>query len=62
MTGDRLALIEHLEKNADSESVREMLDFAAARLKDVKAEAVKNWLYYAAPWDFATDWLLIQQF
>ena len=37
MTGERMALIELIEKQADSDFVRDMLAFAADRLKEVEA-------------------------
>jgi len=39
MTDDRMALIELIEKDADSDLVREMLSFAAERLMEAEVEA-----------------------
>ena len=39
MTDDRMALIELIEKGADSDLVREMLSFAADRLMEAEVEA-----------------------
>ncbi len=39
MTGDRMVLIELIEKSADIDLVREMLSFAAERLMDAEVEA-----------------------
>ena len=40
MTDDRMALIELIEKGADTDLVREMLAFAAERLMDLEVEAL----------------------
>lgn len=39
MTGDRMALIEQVEKQADGDLVREMLAFAAKRIMEAEVEA-----------------------
>src|SRR3954453_13250550 len=39
MTDDRMALLELIEKRADTDLVREMLAFAAERLMDLEVEA-----------------------
>ena len=39
MTDDRMALIELIEKDADTDLVREMLSFAAERLMEAEAQA-----------------------
>ena len=39
MTDDRMALVELIEKRADTDLVREMLAFAAERLMDLEVEA-----------------------
>jgi putative transposase len=39
MTDERIALIELIEKDADTDLVREMLSFAAERLMEAEAEA-----------------------
>ena len=39
MTGDRMALIELIEKGADSDLVRELLAFAADRMMELEVEA-----------------------
>lgn len=39
MTDDRMALIELIEQGADSDLVREMLAFAAARMMELEIEA-----------------------
>src|SRR3982751_2624440 len=39
MTNDRMALLELIEKRADTDLVREMLAFAAPRLMDLEVEA-----------------------
>ena len=39
MTDERMALIELIEKDADSDLVREMLSFAAERLMEAEVEA-----------------------
>ena len=39
MTDDRMALLELIEKRADTDLVREMLAFAAVRLMDLEVEA-----------------------
>src|SRR4051794_5850987 len=40
MTDDRMALVELIEKRADTDLVREMLAFAAARLMDLEVETL----------------------
>ena len=40
MTDDRMALIELIEKRADTDLVREMLAFAAERLMELEVEAM----------------------
>lgn len=40
MTTDRMALIELIEKGADGDLVRDMLDFAAARIMEVEVQAL----------------------
>ena len=40
MTDDRMALLELIEKRADTDLVREMLAFAAARLMDLEVETL----------------------
>ncbi len=39
MTDDRMALIELIEKGADSDLVRELLAFAADRMMELEVEA-----------------------
>ena len=39
MTNDRMALLELIEKRADTDLVREMLAFAAERLMELEVEA-----------------------
>ena len=39
MSDDRMAQLELVEKQADRDLVREMLDFAAERIMDVEIEA-----------------------
>lgn len=39
MTDDRMTLIERVEKQADGDLVREMLDFAAERIVEAEMEA-----------------------
>ena len=39
MTDDRMALLELIEKRADTDLVREMLAFAAERLMDLEVQA-----------------------
>jgi hypothetical protein len=43
MTDDRMAMIELIEKGADSDLVRELLAFAAARLSLSAAPAANVW-------------------
>ena len=40
MTNDRMALLELIEKRADTDLVREMLAFAAERLMDLEVETL----------------------
>ena len=49
MTDDRMALIELIEKDADTDLVREMLSFAAERLMEAEVEA-RSGAWRPKPW------------
>jgi putative transposase len=53
MTDERMVLIELIEKQADSDFVRDMLAFAADRIMHVKVEARTGGAIARPPWESA---------
>ena len=72
MTEQRMALIELIEKQADSDFVRDMLAFAADRLKEVEARTgatkgrrsplreVQRNGYCDRDWDTRAGWIALE--